>query len=300
MMRNFVLAAAIALAACGPKTPANVQIDPSLSTLVPANTVFMAGTRLESLMKAPVYQKYIAGRDFPQIKDFAARTGIDPRKDLWELLFVSDGRGGVLLGRGKFADEMMEPDVAHGAGGKRFGYKGYKLIGDERAAVMFINSTTAAVSDVASLQALADHRGESSGPPPGLAPLIKEIPAGAQFWAAFTGSAITLPFDESSNLGNLNRMVRSVQSGTLYFDLSGGVKGLADVTCTSDQDAEQVYGALKALVGLGRLSVPKDQPQLAQVYDTIRVTQESRRVRLHMDVPEAMVEQFLGMWLGKR
>jgi hypothetical protein len=165
--------------------------------------------------------------------------------------------------------------------------------------VMLINPTTAALGRVEELHTLVDHRQESHGPPPALATLMKEIPADAQFWAAYAGGPIHLPFDENSNLGNINKLVSSVETGTLHFDLRNGLNGVVLANCASDEGAEQVQGALKAMVGLGRLSVPKDQQDLAQVYDMIRVTKETKRVKLYIDVPEAMVDKFLGMWLGR-
>jgi len=297
-MRIATLFLALTLAACH-RTHASVRIDPSIETLVPPDTVLLVGTKLEALLKTPVYQQNFANREIPQIRDFAEKTGIDPRKDLWELLFVSNGKSSVLLARGKFADEMMEPQLErHGA--PRFGYKGLTLLGTERGAVALINSTTAAAADAQALRTLIDERGSSRGPPAPMAALISQIPANAQFWAAYGGGPIHLPFDENSNLGNLNRVLASIQTGTLWFDLSSGLSGLADVTCASDDGAQKLEGALKALIGIGRLSVPRDQPELAQAYDLITVTQESHRVRLHIDVPQSLVDKFLRMWLGRK
>ena len=297
-MRRVLWIAAITLAGCARK-PAHVQIDASLATLVPPDTVLMVGTRLDGLLKTPVYQKNFAGKQFPQIEDFAARTGLDPRKDLWELLYVSNGRDGVLLGRGRFADEMEEPDSKQ-AGVQRFGYKGFKMLGDERNAVLFVNSTTAAAGTVPALHALIDQRGNSHGAPPALASLIEQVPPNAQFWGAYAGGPIQLPFDADSNLGNVNKLLGSIQDGSIYFDLRSGLNGVASAACADEAGAQQVYGALKALIGLGRLSVPKNQPELTQVYDGMRVTQEAQRVKLYIDVPQQMVDKFLGVWLGRR
>lgn len=287
-----------ALAACS-HAPQSVKIDPSLATLVPHDTVLLVGTRLEKLLKTPVYQQNFAERDIPQINQFAEMTGIDPRKDLWELLFVSNGKTGVLLGRGKFADEMMEPQMErHGA--QRFGYKGLTMFGDERGAVVLINSTTGALGQVEPLKALIDERGTSNGPPPKMQALMNQIPVQAQFWAAYGGGPVKLPFDPESNLGNLNRLLASIQTGTIWFDLSTGLTGSAEASCASDDGAQQVEGALKALIGIGRLSVPKNQPDLAEVYDRMQVTQEGHIVRLHIDVPQSMVDRFLGIWMGHK
>ena len=107
-----------------------------------------------------------------------------------------------------------------------------------------------------------------------------------------------LPFDANSNLGNLNKLVNSVQQGVVYFNLQSGLNGVIQADCGNEAGAQQVQGALKALVGIGRLSIPKDQPDLAQIYDSIRITcRRSRRVKMYLDVPQAMVDKFLAMWL---
>jgi hypothetical protein len=193
---------------------------------------------------------------------------------------------------------MMQPKFEK-EGMQTFSYKGSTLIGTDRAAMLLINPTTAALGDIPSLHSLIDQRSISHGPPPAMTVLLKEIPPDAQFWGAYAGGPIHLPFDNGSVLGNLNKLLATIQTGTVYFDLRTGVNGVAAATCANDDGAQEVAGALKALVGIGRLSVPKNQPDLAQVYDTIRVTQESTRVKLYIDVPEVMADKFLKMWLGK-
>jgi hypothetical protein len=296
MLLRLVLIAGIGLVACGRKPDAGVKVDPALVTLAPPDTVFMAGARIEALLKTRVYQTYFAGRQLPQIEDFTRRTGLDARKDLWELLFVSNGSQGVLLGRGRFADETetkLEKE-----GGRRFVYKGLNLIGDERSAVMFISPSTAAVGEIDALHSLADERGKSNGAPAPLAALLKQIPAEAQMWAAFTGGRVNLPFEDKSNLANLNKLFASTERGTMYFDLRTGVSGVAEATCSSNESAQQVQGALNAFLGLARIAAPKDQPRLVQVYDRIRVTQEASRVKVTIDVPMELADTLLRAWMG--
>jgi len=294
-MRFVPLAAALALIGCAHK-PEGPKIDASIDTLVPPDTVLMAGTRLEALLKTPVYQRNFAGLKISQIDEFASRTGLDPRKDLWELLFVSNGHRNVLLGRGKFGDEMMQPKLEK-QGAPSFAYKGFTLVGNEQGAMLLINGTTAALGDVPALEALIDQRATSHGPPPVMTALLKQIPADAQFWGAYAGGPIHLPLD--GNLANINKLLASVRTGTIYFDLRTGISGVAEATCADEPGAQQVEGAFKALIGIGRLSVPKNQPELAKVYDAIRVTQESNRVKLYIDVPDAMADKFLKMWMGR-
>jgi len=283
------------MTACARKPAVGPKIDPALATLIPADTTMLVGTRLEALARTPVYQKYFANRKFPQVEEFGKQTGIDPTKDLWELLFVSNGKDSVLLGRGRFANEM-EPQLP-ATHGKRFAYKGYNLVGDETAALLYLSGTTAAIGPTASLRNLLDHRATSSGAPANMAALMKDIPADTQFWAVYGGGAIDLKLP--GNLGNVGKMMSSVESGSLYFDLRTGLNGVAQGQCTTDQGAEELQGALKAFVGLGRLNTPANQKELQSAWDGLRVTNQDRRVKLYIDVPQSVVDQFVNMWMGR-
>jgi hypothetical protein len=282
-------------AGCARKSPVGPKIDPALATLIPDDTTLLVGTRLEALERTPVYQKYLADRKFPQVEEFAKQTGLDPKKDLWELLFVSDGKNNVLLGRGKFANEM-EPRLEK-EGAKRFGYKGYTLVGSEKTAVVFFSSSTAAMGPTDSLRFLLDRRGTSKGPPAALAASMKDIPSDAQFWAAYAGGPVDLGL--GGNLANIGKLVNSIQTGSLYFDLRTGLNGVASGECSTDQSAEEVQGALKAFVGLGRLNTPANEKELQAAWDGMRVTLQDKRVRLYIDVPQNVVDRFLNLWMGR-
>src|SRR4029079_10482943 len=126
----------LALTGCV-KTPPGPRIDPALASLIPPDTILLAGARLEALEKTPIYLNHLAKRAMPLIDDFPKQIGLDVRRqDLWELLLISDGKQSVVLGHGKFANEA-EPRIDR-PGATRFGYKGYNLVGDERQAVLLI------------------------------------------------------------------------------------------------------------------------------------------------------------------
>src|ERR1700738_4655423 len=93
----------------------------------------------------------------PQFDDFVRKTGLDPRKDLWQILSTSNGKTGLFMARGKFADGELEPNLEKN-GLARFGYKGYNLFGDQQRAVMFISSSTAVAGPTSELKTLVDER----------------------------------------------------------------------------------------------------------------------------------------------
>jgi len=290
-MRRLLLLLALMAVACSPIPRATeVKIDLALKTLVPADTVLMAGARVDALLKTPLYQTYFADKPVPAIDDLARRTGVDPRKDLWQLLFISNGRDGVLLGRGKFADqEALKPAI----GEQRSLYKGYGLIGDGRTATLFINPSTAALGEMPALNSLVDQIPKSMGPPASLAALLKEIPPSAQLWAAYTGGAVKLPFDANSNLANVNRLLTGSQSAILFADLSAGMQATAQVTFSSIQGAQQARDSAQGLLGFARLGIRSGQKDLAAALDQIKVTQDQQRVKIQIDLSQELADRLL-------
>lgn len=272
------------LAGCSPlPTETSVFIDPQFASLVPADTTLLVGLRVENLVKTPLYQKYLSGGKISIIDRIARGTGINPEKSLWNLLFVSTGKQSFVLGRGKFADELMAPDFSN-KGVHRFGYKGFTLFGDEQQAMLMVNSSTIAIADTPTLRWLVDQRSSLTGLPERLKALTKEIPRQTQFWGAYLGGPVDLPL--TGNLQNVNKVLGLVASGTFYFDFTDGAKGTLTGVAANAQDAQQVHDGLQGFLGLGRMITPKTRPELARVFDGIQVVQEGQRVSVKITEPE--------------
>jgi hypothetical protein len=280
--RTWWLIAGVLLAACSRNPQADgVFLDPALATLIPADTTLMVGTRIDLLAKTRIFQERLL--KIQAVQEFPRRTNVNPQKDLWQLLFVSNGRQGFLLGRGKFADELMAPDLSR-PGVQRFSYKGSVLFGDEREALLFINSSTAAIGETAVLRSLVDQRPTLTGPPARIVAMMKEIPREAHLWGVYTGGPVDLPL--TGNIANVNKMLGMVDSGYFYFDLSKGVNGLAT---TDSAGAQQLRDALNGLIGLAKMAAGKNQA----LFEGIRVSSENRRVSIAVDAPPELLELFL-------
>ena len=276
--------AALALAGCSPlPQTTSVFIDPQFASLVPADTTLLVGLRVENLVKTPLYQKYLSGGKISIIDRIARGTGINAEKSLWNLLFVSNGKQSYVLGRGKFADELMAPDFST-KGVRRFGYRGFTLFGDEQQAMLMVNSSTIAVADTPTLRWLVDQRSSLTGLPQRLSALTKEIPRQTQFWGAYLGGPVDLPL--TGNLQNINKVLGLIVNGTFYFDFTAGVKGTLSGVAANAQDGQQVHDGLQGFLGLGRMMTPKTQPQLARAFDGIQVVQEGQRVSVKVTEPD--------------
>lgn len=128
---------------------------------------------------------------------------------------------------------------------------------------------------------------------------MARMPRTSQIWAAYTGGSLRLPSDVGGMLGNVSKMLGMIQSATVYLDLSTGLNGMIEGTAKSDQDGENIASGLRAFIGLARLSVPANQPELQQVWDGLRPTREGTDVKLHIDEPEDMVGRIAAL-LGSK
>ena len=176
-----LLFALVLLAGCKSSTvPGTVPIEPALLSLVPGDTVAMAGVRFDVLKKTSTWQKHFSARKMPELDDLTAKTGINLREDLWQILAVSDGKRSAILARGKFSETGMEPRI-NIEGAKRIPYKGQTLIGTEEASVTFVNPTTAIFGKAGDVRYILDQRDKASVPPQ-LKAVLATVPSASQFW----------------------------------------------------------------------------------------------------------------------
>jgi hypothetical protein len=291
-LRNSLWIAVLLLAGCSRKpAETSVFIEPQFAALVPPDTTLLVGLRVENLVKTPLYQKYLSGGKIRIIDRFARGTGINPEKSLWNLLLVSNGRDSFVLGRGKFADELMAPDFSK-RGVARFGYKGLTLFGDEQQAMLLVNSSTIAMGDTAMLRALVDERPSLRGLPERLNALTKEIPHETQFWGVYVGGPVDLAL--SGNLENVNKVLGLMGNGAFYFDVSQGVTGTINGVAANPQDAQH---GLVGFLGLGRMMMPKNRPELVRALDGIQVVQDGQRVSVKIAESDELAGTLVGLLL---
>ena len=101
---GLLLVGVLVAPGCRPKPSATIVPDAALMPLIPADTLILTGVRMTELKKTPVYRKLMAENKLPQIDEFAKETGIDPRKDIWEIILASNGKTTIALVRGQFTE----------------------------------------------------------------------------------------------------------------------------------------------------------------------------------------------------
>jgi hypothetical protein len=287
----------LALAGCGTKKTGSVRIDPALESLIPADTVFIVGANIDAVRETSVYQKLLSRVPLPQLDEFTRQTGLDPRKDLAEVLSCSNGKNGVLMARGKFNVPDLEKRL-EARGAARSSYKNHSVFGSDRLSFVFLNASTAIAGTEGNVRSIID-RGSSGGLPAPLRDLVRTLPANDQIWAALSGGLQSLNVPHNSNLENVVSALKTVDTATIGMDLSKGIGFKAEVACKTERDAKFVHDMVKGVVGIGRLNTPDSHPELLQLYDAIQVTEQQNHTLVTAEIPAELADRFLDLWLKK-
>lgn len=258
----------------------------------------MAGIRLDKIRQTPLYKRLNGRFDLERRMNlFAERTGLDPQKDLWQILIVSNGSDTLFLARGRFTSGELEPKLG-ALGTQRTPYKDYTLIGSPQTSVVFMNPGVAIAGSQPALKHLLDHRTEYTALPAFFIDKLKAMPAADQAWIISNG---TLPGVKAmgpdatgmrSMLSNLVGFIKDMQAG---FHIDEGVEMAANIDCISQEGAQRVHDAAKGAIGIARLNTRDDQMQLLKLYDAIQVDQNDTRVEIQTKIAPDLVDPLLKM-----
>jgi len=278
----------MALTACHSAESGRTSIDPALAALVPPDATMLAGIRMEAVCATPLYKKMLAQNRLQQLDDFAHETGFDPRRDVRELLIASNGKDSIVTARGTF-------NLRAFGGVTKSSYKGYTLFTRDRGGVALIDSSTAIAGSLPAVRATLDRqKAGAHGAPVELLARARQIPAEYQIWSVSSGFAsLAAGIPMEGNAANLGRILQSLENANLAADLRTGLNGYIDGLCRSDQDAKSLGDAARGLVGLGRLSVPENQPELLRLWDGIKVDQQQRTVKITVAIPQDLIDKLM-------
>lgn len=292
---RYVCTLLVALTACNSAETGRTGIDSTLIALVPPDATMLSGIRMEAVRATALYRKMLAQQALPQLDDFGRKTGFDPRRDVRELLIASNGTDVLMAARGAFNLHGIE-------GSTKSSYKGYTLYANESRAVGLIDSSTAVAGPLTAVRAALDrYKAGSRARPDELLARARQIPSENQVWSVSNGfeNLLTMTIPQQGNAANVGRILGSLQNTTAAADFRTGVNGFIDGLCRTDQDAKNLGDAARGLVGLGRLSVPENQPELLKLWDGIRVDQQERTVKITVAIPEDLVDKLIDL-LGKQ
>ena len=280
------------------------RIYPSLAILIPPDAESVAGVQVERIKKTPIWQRLVTNQQNDLLDRFARQTGLDPREDLYEIIAVSiNQQAPVFLAAGRFAKggsgaAGMEPPVALGGDRVvRTSYRGYTLIGNEIAAICFINTVTAVAGPTPQVKAILDRQLQNPQPAQAILDRIRAIPLENQIWAFSTARLDRMLPEIPLGSGRIRALPLKVNYLELTANLNLGVDLKIEAHNADPQSADQLATAIRGVIGIGRLSTPDDQKDLHRFYDSVRATQDASIVRLRADAPLDLILSLLDRFL---
>lgn len=281
---------------------ADPKFDNVLIRMVPPGSISLVGAHMDAIRQTDLYRRMLAERKLPDVDRFAAETGFDPRRDVRELLYVTaPGETNVMLARGTFRPNLSSMRdlklVRHGEYNIFVTTDGKAA--ERKAGFCILDSTLAAAGDLAGIEAALDEW--KSGPHTGAQPLLARVHAaspGAQLWGVSTGVAGFLAdyMPRANNGIDFSRILRGLEDTWFEADFAAGLRASLHGRTQTDQDAVNLRDAAKGLIGLGRLSVPENQPELLRVWDGIAVTQDGRNLLVSANIPENLMDKLVAMF----
>lgn len=280
-----------------------VRVYPALATAIPADTKILVGLQIEKIKQTRLYQKLVEERKIPAIDRFAQETGIDPRKNVYEVVFASNGTDTIVLASGKFAElssstgqntnELRPHAQIQGERMVPMPYKGYTLIGNPNAAACFLNNATVMAGRTDVLKRVIDAKEKAPLPPMDLLNAARALPGDHQFWFVST-----LGIDRTIaplSFGGMRLNQVPVRVDRITGSGKVGVGFHLDVKAESSDanSLSQIHGALKAMLAFARLNTNESEADLMRFYDGVRVDADKQAVRIQTDVPEALIERVL-------
>jgi hypothetical protein len=265
--------AAVALLLCLALAGCRGRVESAWTAFVPPDAMALAGIRLSQLRATPVYRKLAGQHRLPRFDEFRSDTGIDPERDIRELVLAYDGRNALWIARGAF---QMKP-------GPR-----------QNSTIVIIDYDTALAGPAPVVRAAIARYKSGGGAPRSLLARVEALPGDPQIWAVTSGWTGLRPetLRQMGNAANLDRVLRSTEGTTLTADLRTGLHAAVTAECRTEPDAGNLAAELRGLLGLAR-GVPRNRPDLRRAFDGVQVTQQGRTVKVIVDIPQDLVERLL-------
>lgn len=304
--RSFISAAAGLAAAPACKREAKfARVDAALAPLIPGSTLALACIRLDKLHDTPFYRKYVEGKQIGMIETIQKQTGLDPRKDIWEIVLAYRGAEAAPLAfiRGKFGGEFGREPNFDRTRFRSISHKGYYILTPgEGAGVLFMNTGAAVAGKIEDLMAVVDSRDDkSAAPPQGLLDVAGTLPGSAHFWmAAENGSLLVPRLPSEGNFANLARMASALGRLTIWADFKQGMTARVTAEYADPQSAKMTHDFVKGMIGLARLRTPDDQPDMLKLFDGVRPLLRDRIVEIDVQEPFELLDQVISAVQGLR
>lgn len=293
--------------------------DPSLLGLVMPDAKVVTGIQVSRSQASPFGQYILSeikpGANFDKL---AAAIGFDPRRDLQEIVAATASVNtsgdpaslqGLVLGRGTFQPAKIATAVQLG-GATASTYKGFEILGTtdanktgaaKAAGIVFLDASTVAIGDLATLKAAIDRRVAGTVFSGSVAEEAKEVSAANDAWfvssapSAFLAGKLPGGGAGGGGFNPANLLQAVIQTGGGARFTTSGIALSAEALTDSNQNAQALADLLR--FGLSMIQVNRNSNpgagKVASIADTATFAASGPLMRVTLTLPEQQVEQLL-------
>jgi len=292
-----LLVMAVALGGCK-REPTHQRVDAAIAPLIPGDTIALGGLRLDRVKDTPFYRKYVEGKKIGVLETFRAKTGLDPAKDIWEVVWAISPKQRLVFIRGKFGGDFgLEPSF-NVPGVLKLNYKSYYILHSEGTGVLFLNSGVAAAGKVEELKQLVDQRDQAGNAPQELLEMVKALPPDHLYAVSKNAGSLMPALPEGGTAANFARLATSIGRFTMHADLRNGVDLQVKAEYAQAETAKQAQDVIRGVLGMVRLKTDSKQGEVLKALDAVTVQARERNLEATMTLPFEAVEKLAGMLLS--
>jgi hypothetical protein len=273
-----------------------MRVDNVLVKMVPPGSTALMGVHMDQVRQTALYRKLLADQNLTQLDQFSRETGFDPRRDVRELLFATTPQGGVMLARGAF---HLNPPALKEMKKTRHGE--YEIWNNGKNGFCLLDSTLAVAGEIPAIEAaLEEWKSGSHTAAQSLLARAVNVNPHAQIWGISTGAASFLAdhLPPASSGLDFSKVFRGLEDTWFQADLNAGLRAEVHGTTSSEKDAINLRDAVRGMVGLGRLNVPENQPEMLRLWDGVTVDQQGRALTLRADIAQELIDRLVQMLGG--
>jgi hypothetical protein len=286
---SIAAAAGVALALAARSTePVAADLLPPEAALLPGDAVYVIGLDVTAYVGSPLHERVAASSPAGPWMERMRRLGIEPGRDLQQMLVAGDGRtegAAVAILLGRFDRRRVEDALARTPGFSprkeqgRTIWVGAFAKGERESAVCVLGERLIVVGTTqATLAAIARPARGEGGLRGNLAlrALTRQVRPGSAFWMCGDGSLLAMATGMGAGSAFRIPAIKTlVVSGEVLPELSASIVGEASDESTARGVADMVRG----LVSIFALQSGR-QPALGEVAAGISITQEASHVRV--------------------
>jgi hypothetical protein len=238
--------------------------------------------------------------DDPAFRMFVDSTGFDPRRDLQEVLMISNAvrakDKGLVIARGVFNGPQLMQFVSKQDGGRSSvsSYKGVQLLtspsGDNNALAV-LDGSIALAGTAELVKAAIDRRAANTALDPRMLAKVAEVSGAYDIWAVTSSPALAAEMAGDKRLPADALKAIEQSSGGVKFGTMIRLGG--EAVTRSDKDAEALADVFRFFSGMMKMNEKKPVNPMTSMLERVELKTIANLVQFSLSIPQAEVEQML-------